>query len=164
MRDRYLRGGLAAFLILCGSAAFAQEPQAFAQTASASNTYEIETSKLALAATQSDPVRAFAEQMIADHTAAGQKMAAAAQTDGVAVAAAMTEDQQAKAAQLRGLSDADFDAAYVAAQVAAHDEAVSLFEAFVAQSQPSALRDFAAETLPVLEQHQAHAHSLKQGR
>lgn len=75
--------------------------------------------------------------MIADHTAAAEKMAAASQADGVAVPVGMTEAQQAEVATLSALKGPDFDAAYVQAQVAAHDEAVTLFETFAQESQPS---------------------------
>lgn len=161
MSDRTIQGGLAALLILCSPAAFAQDAQDFAKTAAASNAYEIETSKLALGTSQAEPIRAFAEQMIADHTAAGEKIAAAAQADAMAVPVGITEEQQAGVATLSGMTGAEFDAAYIEAQVAAHDEAVTLFEAFAAGAPSSALRDFAAETLPVLKRHQAHAHSLE---
>ena len=42
----------------------------------------------------------------------------------------------------------------------AHDQAVALFKTFSTQGQESALREFAAETLPVLQEHQSMVHEL----
>ena len=43
---------------------------------------------------------------------------------------------------------------------AAHDEAVTLFEQFSTEGEESALRDFAAETLPTLKEHQTEIHEM----
>jgi putative membrane protein len=107
-------------------------------------------------------VVAFADMMIADHTLAGDKKAAA-ESDGVTVPTAMTEKHQSQLDQLQAAEEGAFDEAYIAAQVAAHDEAVALFEGFSTQGEESALRGFAAETLPTLQQHQTHAHELAGG-
>lgn len=136
----------------------ATDPAAFARLAASSNALEIDSSNLALERSQNEEVRAFAQKMIDDHTAAGEKMKAAAQEAGVEVVAEMNEaDQQA----LQALQDAtDFDQAYLDLQAKAHDEAVGLFETFSTGGQESALKDFAAETLPTLQDHQAQVRSL----
>lgn len=160
MRSGMLGGGLLAIMLSFGSAALAQEMEAFAATAGAANMFEIDSSRLAMDISQNDAVRAFAAQMIADHTAAGEEMATAAEADGVMVPPAMTAEKTAQIETLRDMDPAGFDAAYVEAQVAAHDEAVALFQSFAAEAQPSALRDFATATLPTLLQHQAHIRTL----
>ena len=66
--------------------------------------------------------------MIEDHTAAGEKMEAAAEKDGIAPPATMAEKEQAQFEQLQSPEGDSFDQAYLAAQVAAHDEAVALFD------------------------------------
>ena len=85
---------------------------------------------------------------------------AAAQSDGVSVPTGMMEKHQSQLEELQGADAGVFDEAYIAAQVAAHDEAVALFEGFSTQGEESALRTFAGETLPILQQHQTHAHEL----
>lgn len=152
-------------LLLCAgpSVALAQsttDPTAFAATAASSNMFEIESSQLALDQATNDDVKAFAQHMIDDHTAAGEKMKAAAQSDGVTPPAAMAGKDQAELEKLQAAEGADFDTAYLAAQVAAHDEAVALFKTFSEGGEASALKSFAAETLPTLEEHQAMAHEL----
>ena len=50
----------------------------------------------------------------------------------------------------------DFDAAYVSLQHSAHEEAVSIFQAYAAKPDDEALGAFAKETLPTLEMHLEH--------
>jgi putative membrane protein len=157
---------LCAALALCSSPAIAvaqaapTDPQTFAEVAASSNMFEIESSQLALEQATEQNVRAFAEHMIEDHTAAGEKMEAAAEKDGITPPATMAEKEQSQLEQLQSAEGDAFDQAYVAAQVAAHDEAVALFDTFSLQGQESALREFAAETLPTLQEHQATVHEL----
>lgn len=154
-----------AAIMLCAGSPFASaqsvtDPAAFAEKAASANMFEIESSELALDQATNDDVKAFAQHMIDDHTAAGEKMKAAAQTDGVTPPAAMAAKEQAELEKLQGAAGGDFDAAYLTAQVAAHDEAVALFESFSQGGQESALKSFAAETLPTLEEHQSAVHAL----
>jgi putative membrane protein len=136
------------------------DPKTFAETAASSNMFEIESSQLALQQSVSGDVQQFAQHMIDDHTAAGEKMAAAAQQDGITPPTSMMERHQAQLEGLQSAGSDTFEQAYVSAQVAAHDEAVQLFEAFSENGDESALRSFATETLPTLQEHQTEAHDL----
>ncbi|SDH17020.1 DUF4142 domain-containing protein [Pelagibacterium luteolum] len=132
------------------------DPQVFADSAASSNTFEIQSSKMALDASQNSDVVAFAEQMLADHTDAGEQMLASAQADGITPATEIEELHQAQLDELAALEGEAFDDEYVAAQVAAHRAAVSLFQSFATDGQDSNLKTFAAETLPTLERHLDH--------
>ena len=136
------------------------DPRIFAETAASSNWFEIESSRLALGRSANEDIRAFAEHMIEDHTAAGEKMQAAAESDGVMPPPAMSEKEQAKLDELQSAEGEAFDQAYLTAQAAAHDEAVALFTAFSINGPESALREFAAATLPTLEEHQTSVRRL----
>ena len=105
-------------------------------------------------------MRAFAEMMITDHTAAAEKMGAAAEADGITPAAEISEIQQARLNELESLTGERFDTAYIDVQSTAHDEAIALFRAFAEGEEASALRDFAQQTLPVLEEHQEQVQAL----
>lgn len=129
------------------------DPQQFADMAASSNMLEIETSRLALEKSSSDEVKAFAQHMIDDHGKAAEDMNAAAQSDSISPAPGLQPAHQSKLDELSGLEGEAFDQAYIAAQVAAHDEAVALFEGFSTSGADSALKVFAANTLPTLQQH-----------
>jgi putative membrane protein len=136
------------------------DPAQFAAMAGSSNTFEIESSTLAKETSQNQEVIAFADQMIADHTKAAQEMMAAAEADGVTPPADLDEKHQAMMDSLDGLEEAEFDQAYIAAQVQAHDEAVALFESYSTNGPEGALKEFATKTLPTLKMHQEHVHGL----
>ena len=154
-------------LALCAASAVAAQdtpgtPDAktFATIAASSNDLEILASQLALDTLHDGKTRAFAQQMIADHTAAAEKMTAAAKADGVDVAFSMLDQHQAMYQTLKSADPAAFEETFIAMQRDAHDEAVALFQAYAAGGQDGALRDFATATLPVLQHHEAEAQSL----
>lgn len=132
------------------------DPAQFATMAASSNTFELESSTMALERATSEEVKAFAEQMIADHTKAAQDMAPAAEEEGVELPSDLDDRHQQMLDDLDGLEGEEFDAAYIQAQVAAHDEAVALFEGYTSAGPDGALKEFATATLPTLKQHQEH--------
>lgn len=136
------------------------EPAEFGAMASISNLFELESSTLAKERATSEEAKAFADQMIADHTKAAQDMAPAAQAEGVTPATELDERHQQMLDELADLEGAEFDAAYIKAQAQAHDEAVALFEGYSANGAEGPLKEFAAKTLPTLKQHQEHVHGL----
>ena len=98
----------------------------FINMAASSNMLEIQSSEMALQRTSSEDVKAFANQMIQDHTKASQEMAAVLQKEGMAP----PKELDAKHKQmLQELADkkTNFDQAYIELQHGAHEEAVGLF-------------------------------------
>ena len=73
----------------------------FLAHAASGDQFEIQSSQLALAASQNMAVRNFANLLIADHTRMGAAMAAAAQSAGITPPPAMLPEQQAALDQLR---------------------------------------------------------------
>ena len=59
-------------------------------------------------------------------------------------------------------SRSDFDSLYTEMQVQAHEQAVDLFSSYAEQDDREPLREFAATTLPVLEEHLEQARELQQ--
>src|SRR5262249_56710139 len=59
------------------------EAMTFAKKVAAANTFEIESSQLALEHAQSADVKSFAQQMISDHTKAGEEFKQAIAAAGV---------------------------------------------------------------------------------
>jgi len=115
------------------------------------NTFEIESSQMALNRTKADKVDAFAKHMIDDHSAAAAKMKAAAAKDGITLSATMVQKDQAQLAKLQATDGQAFDQAYLAAQVTAHDQAVALFGTFSTKGQESALRTLRPKRSPLSE-------------
>jgi putative membrane protein len=127
----------------------------FASKVAVANKFEIDTSQLALKYGKGEDVKKFAQQMIDDHTKAGEEFktaVAAAKIDPPKDALDVTHE--AKYAKLRLFTtDKGFDGSYVAEQLAAHKDAVDLFRNYSQKGEPGPLKDFAAKTLPTLEHH-----------
>jgi len=130
------------------------DPQEFATMATVSNLFEIQSSELALEASESEAVKEFAQHMIEDHTAASQEMMAAAeQQGGVSLPDGLDEAHQEQLAQLQAASGDEFDQMYIQMQVQAHEMAVSLFSSYAESGEDGPLKTFASETLPTLQEH-----------
>src|SRR5262245_11968268 len=127
----------AAFLAVAGSAALAQQKSpaapkapaasiAFAKKAATANAFEIKASELAQERAQSDDVKAFAKQMVTDHTRIGQEFKDAVQAAGISPPPGQVDaKQKAKLLKLRSAHGMAFDKAYLGAQLAGHKAAVA---------------------------------------
>jgi putative membrane protein len=140
--------------------ATAFDPQTFVNTAAPANTFEIQTSQMALQKTQNKDITDFANKMVADHTKAGQDLEAAAKSQNLSVPTGISDSMQQQVVQLQNLSGQQFEQAYVQAQVQAHDDAVNLFQGYSQSGPAGALKDFAAKTLPTLQEHQQMIHKI----
>lgn len=98
-------------------------------------------------------VKKIGARMVADHTKANTKLKEIAERLGVVVPASLSSADQETYTKLQGESGARFDSDYLAAQLTAHQQAISLFSQEAEQGKDAALRKFAARTLPVLKEH-----------
>ncbi len=133
----------------------------FAAMASSGNMFEIQSSELAVNQAEAQEVKDFAQHMIEDHTAAGERFMQVLEEAGVAAPPMeLAEHHQMMLDQLTPLQGAEFDTQYVTAQVAAHEEAVALYTAYSQNGDNEALQAFATETLPTLQEHLEEAQAL----
>ncbi|HWB47350.1 MAG TPA: DUF4142 domain-containing protein [Hyphomicrobiaceae bacterium] len=142
------------------------EAVTFAKKVAAANTFEIQSSKLAGTRSQSADVKAFANQMITDHTKAGEDFKAAVQQANVQPAPAEVPNAKDKKtlARLEKANGAAFDKAYVSAQLKAHKEAVALFRSYAKSGRSVPLKQFASKTLPTLQHHLELITSISRGK
>lgn len=131
-------------------------------TAAASgDQFEIQSSQLALQTSQNPEVRAFAQMMVADHTATSAELARLASANRMAAPPKVLASHHAQMlADLRAATPGGFDAAYLRHQVSAHQEALNLHRTFAQGGQSAPLRTFAAATAPKVEAHLQRAQSM----
>jgi putative membrane protein len=111
--------------------------------------------------TQDENVRKYAERMVKDHSAADKKLKAIAAKENIQLPQSLDPEHESLKMKLQGMTGEQFDREYAKAMAQGHDKAVALFEAASQQPQMSGdLKQFAAATLPTLEQHKEMAHSL----
>jgi putative membrane protein len=135
--------------------------QDFVTEAANSDMLEIESSKL-VAAKSDTKDKAFADQMIKDHTATSAELKSLVTSGKVQVnlPAVMDKAHWAKLDKVNSLNGADFTKAYEDMQVSAHKDAVSLFERYAKGGENADLKAFAAKTLPHLQEHLKLAQDL----
>lgn len=136
------------------------DSQAFVDTASASDLFEIEAGKLAQANGTSQAVKDFGAMMERDHTKSSADLkAAAGRVDGVTVAPALTPKHEADLDALM-TAGTNFDSVYKTQQLAAHNQALALLQNMSTNGPAGPLKDFATKTAPVVETHLGHAEML----
>ena len=127
--------------------------QAFVTAAAASDAAEIQASNLAATKAHGPRIKAFAAKMVTDHTATTQKLTTIASSKGVTLSPTLSDDQQKMEAKLQADKPRAFDHDYIVGAVAAHKDAVAVFQAEIDNGQDADLKAFATATLPTIKQH-----------
>jgi len=125
----------------------------FAAAAADSGLSELTLSQLGEQRAADPELKKFSHQMIADHTRVNQELQTLAAQKGIALPATVDVRAQYCAQSLAGLSGQKFDECYAKAQLVAHLEAVSAFEAEAERGQDRDVKAFAAKHLPHLKEH-----------
>ena len=151
-----------AALILFSVPALAVDKATFVQKAEESGEFEIGSGDLAKNKGESAGVKEFGQQMVTDHTAAGEKLKKAAADAGVKPEAvnALSQKHADDMEKLQNAKTGEFDALYIQQQTEAHQEAVNLFKDYARNGDDPTLKKFAQDTLPTLEQHLDHVKKL----
>jgi len=137
--------------------------QAFANAAAASDAFEIQSSQLAEANSRSAAVKKFAASMIKAHTDSTAKLSQAASSASPAIMPrpVLTPEQQQTLDALRTKTGPDFDAAYIQAQTKAHQQTLDTLKSYSASGDVPALKEFAADLVPIVTAHLNMAKGLK---
>ncbi|MDF0489641.1 DUF4142 domain-containing protein [Sphingomonas sp. H39-1-10] len=137
--------------------------QTFANTAAASDAFEIATSRAALDTSKSASVKAFAQKMIDAHTdsTAKLKKVTAGLSPAITPDPTLTPEQQQKLDALKALSGAEFDKAYIDAQTAGHQQTLDALKTYATGGDVPALKTFASDLVPIVTAHLNMAKGLK---
>jgi putative membrane protein len=134
----------------------------FVAQAAFGNMFEIESSKLALERSKDGPVKAFAQRMVDDHSAAAVKFKEAVLEAKLTMPPdKLDAKHQAIVNELAAKQGADFDKAYIEAQYKAHVETVGLFKGYAQAGEDKRMSAFAAEMLPKLQAHLDHVAKMR---
>ena len=133
----------------------------YVMLAGASDMYEKMSSRMAMDKASSADVKAFARNMIEDHSRTTETVMAAARSAGMTPPAPKLTPMQADMlAELEPLSGAAFDQAYTMQQKKAHDMALSLHNTYAQQGDTPALKTAAQGAVPIIQQHRSLLTSL----
>jgi len=125
----------------------------FINTVGAGGIAEVQFGQLAQTQATRTAVRAFAAQMVADHTAANNELTALAQSKQMTPPSDMDMAHQAKHDQLSAIAGGEFDRAYMQSQVEDHTAVVNAFQDEIANGSDADVKAFAQKHLPTIQHH-----------
>ena len=137
--------------------------QGFTNTAAASDRFEIESSKLAASSAKSAAVKSFATKMISAHTSSTAKLKGivGGMNPSITPDDTLTAEQQSTLDSLKGKTGADFDTAYAAVQIDAHQKTLDALKNYAASGDNPQLKEFASGMVPTVTAHLNMAKALK---
>ena len=135
--------------------------------AKTANDADIEGGNLAQTKGQNEDVKAFANLMISDHTAANQAGMQAAQAGGISAqdnptSQQLMADHQAATQRLQSLSGAEFDKAYIAHEVDVHQKVLNaLDQTLLPSAQNPELKNVLTQVRATVEAHLTRARDIQ---
>lgn len=137
----------------------------FATKLADGNMFEIEAAKLAASRSTNASVKAFAKTMGEAHKTSNRSLNTAIGASGamITVPTMLSKDMQDKLDDLSKADAKDFDKEYADAMVDAHQAMLNLLQRYAQDGDTPALKTFAAETAPTVQEHLNMAEGLKKG-
>lgn len=147
----------------------------FRAKATASDAFEVLSSKIAKTHATDPDIKMFAEMMIADHTKSTDELVALGGISKASLETKMNAGPDGKWAandlldadhanelnSLNSKSNDDFNKTYINDQVKGHKDAVALLEDYAKNGDNPKLKEFAAKILPTVKMHLAKAEGLQ---
>jgi putative membrane protein len=163
MKQLKIAVAVAALLGAMGAQAesLAKADQAILKQLAQANIAEIETGKIAVQKSQNSEVKAFAQQMIDDHSTGLREVLAVAQNKGVVLPTEPDAKHKALAKKLNRLSGDAFDREYAAqAGVADHKKTHAFVQKVQADAKDADVKALAAKLEPTIAKHLGHVETL----
>lgn len=165
-----LKQNLAIILLVAPAVALAQgkptDPQ-IAHIVVTANQIDVDAGKLAESRSQNKEVKAFARQMVTDHTAVNKQAAALAKKLGVTpedndTSRSLKQGAADAAKKLKGLKGAEFDRAYVENEVGYHQAVLDAIDkVLIPSAQNAELKGLITQVRPAIQAHLDHAKHLQ---
>jgi putative membrane protein len=124
----------------------------FANTAAKDGQAEVEMSELALSK-GTDRVRSLAQRIQADHEKANSELQALAGRKQITLDTDLNPEHRQAHQKLSGLSDEEFDRAYLDQMLQDHKKSIADFERYTREGNDPELKAFAEKSLPTLQAH-----------
>jgi putative membrane protein len=121
---------------------------------------EVKLAGLAVQKSGRPEVKALAEMIVTDHTAANAEVAELAKTKGVELSDTISPDHAATFQALEKTSATEFDKAYLADVVSSHKKCINHCEDAAKDAKDADVKAWAAKVLPTLKAHLDKAEEL----
>jgi putative membrane protein len=133
----------------------------FLKDAAVGGLMEVELGKLATQKGSSDGVKKFGQKMVDDHSKANDQLKELATKENLQMPSELDSKHQSRLDKLSKLDGPAFDKAYIKDQLKDHEQDVSAFQSEAQNGQDPNIKQFAANTLPTLQEHLSMAKDLK---
>lgn len=143
------------------NAAVDSTDKSFIQNAYEDGLAEIKMGEMGQNKTDNADIKAFASQMVTDHSKANAELKTLADSKNVTVSSSPSLVEQGQAKLLDARSGGSFDKNFIDDLVTAHKKAVAAFEKAANEAKDPDVKAFAAKTLPTLQQHLSEAEQLQ---
>ena len=136
-----------------GAQTLSQQDKAFVHEAGAGNLAEVELGQLAVQKATTPAIKEFGRWMATDHGLANKWLAAILHQEHESFQPSLTAEQRQLKQKLEGLSGTQFDQQFVEHMVQDHEKTIPVFEKEAKEGHNPALKIYAENLTPVLEQH-----------
>jgi putative membrane protein len=138
----------------------AKEDRDFFDAAAQGGLLEVKLGQLVVAKGTSDDVKRFAQRMIDDHTKVDHRLADIGQKEGLSAPQELDKKQKDELDKMSQYSGTKLDQEYMNLMVDEHKDDVKAFEKEAKDGKDPVLKQFAATTLPTLNEHLALARQI----
>ena len=142
------------------SSSVAAADKMFMKKAAEGGMAEVQLGQLAAEKASSNDVKQFGQQMVDDHGKANDQLKSIAEQKGVTLPTDLNAKDKAEKNRLAKLSGEQFDRAYMRHMVADHVKDVSEFKKESTSAKDNDVKNFASQTLTVIEGHLDKAKSI----
>lgn len=145
-------------------AAPSAETEKFVHTAADANTFEIQSSQIALQKTTNEQIKDFADMMIKDHTRIGDELESIAQKQNLQLPKGLDSTSRSSLKRLQSESGTRFGRTYARMMLKGHQQAVKLFRSYAQNGNDQQLKEWAQQTSPTLQEHLRRAEAMERSR
>ncbi|WP_426058593.1 DUF4142 domain-containing protein [Hymenobacter sp. B1770] len=124
---------------------------------------EVELGKIASQRATKPTVRAYANQMVQQHTDINDEYRSLMRRKGLVPPDTMMREQRLKVDSLNNISDAELDRRYITMMVNDHGMAVKLFDMAYDSAQDAEYREWLGRMRRIVRVHHQHALALRKG-
>jgi putative membrane protein len=130
-----------------------QADMEFANKAAAAGKAEVELAKVGTEKATDADVKTFADRLVQDHTKANEQLTQIMESKNMEMPAEEPADAKAEYDRISALSGNEFDREFMMHWVSSHEKGVALYSTEAESGQDPELKQFAADTLPTLQEH-----------
>jgi len=152
---------LALTQVRADDSSLASKDKSFIQDAYQGGLAEVDSAQMAERKTGNAEVKAFAEKLATDHSAANAKLKTLADSKKVSTASEPSMVAKGKGKLLDAKTGGDFDKAYIDAMISDHKKDIEAFEKAASEAKDQDVKNFANQTLPTLKAHLSEAEGIQ---